>query len=400
VLISEDLKRDTRELYQSLLDASIERLFLPFIALQLLADVAIDQGPMALSLQEIITAGEQLQITPQIAELFKGLKGCTLSNQYGPTESHVVTAFGLKDPPDDWPLLPSIGRPISNSKIYLLDINMQPLPVGASGELYIGGVCLARGYFNQPELTAEKFIPNPFSQKPGEVLYKTGDLARYLPDGRIEFLGRIDHQVKIRGFRIELGEVESVLGRHPTISDTVVIAREDVPGDKRLVAYVVASRESTPTFSELRSFLKEKLPEYMIPSAFVFLDSFPLTPNGKVDRQALPAPDVARPELQEAFVAPRNQSEEMVAGIWSNVLGVERIGVYDSFFELGGHSLLVVQIISRIREVFAVDLPVRSLFETPTIAGLTELIETARLKKLGPRYSRETTTSDWEEGKI
>jgi acyl carrier protein len=231
---------------------------------------------------------------------------------------------------------------------------------------------------NRPELTAEKFIPDPFSEDPAARFYKTGDLARYLPDGKIEFLGRIDHQVKIRGFRIELGEVESVLGRHPAVEEAVVIAREDVPGDKRLVAYVVASHEPTPTFSELRSFLEEKLPDYMIPAAFVPLDAMPLTDNGKVDRRALPAPDRMRPDLQEAFVAPRSQSEELVVGIWSNVLGLERIGVYDSFFELGGHSLLAVQIISRIREVFEVELPVRALFEAPTVAGLTERIEAAR----------------------
>jgi len=401
VLISEDLRRDTSDLYRLLANASIERLFLPFVALQLLAEVAIDQGPVTLSLQEVITAGEQLQITPQIAELFKGLKECILVNQYGPTESHVVTAFVLKDSPDDWSLLPSIGRPISNSKIYLLDNNLQPVPVGVAGELYIGGACLARGYFNQPALTAEKFIPDPFNRQPGEALYKTGDLARYFPDGTIEFLGRRDFQVKLRGFRIELGEVEATLCQHPFVSEAVVVARDDRPGDKRLVAYVVASAaERVPATGDLRIFLQEKLPDYMIPSAFVFLDALPLTASGKVDRRALPAPDVVRPDLQEAFVAPRSQSEEMVAGIWSNVLGLERIGVYDSFFELGGHSLLVVQIISRIREVFEVELPVRSLFEVPTIAGLTELIETIRLTGLEPQPYRETTTSDFEEGKI
>jgi acyl carrier protein len=231
-------------------------------------------------------------------------------------------------------------------------------------------------------------------------MYRTGDLARYLPDGNIEFLGRVDHQVKIRGFRIELGEIEMVLGQHPAVEEAVVIAREDVTGDKRLVAYVVASHEPTPTFSELRSFLKEKLPDYMIPTALVFLDLFPLTPNGKIDRRALPAPDVVRPDLQEAFVAPRSQSEELVAGIWSKVLGLERIGVYDNFFDLGGHSLLVVQISSRIREVFEIELPLRSLFEVQTIAGLTELIEIIRMVGLGPQPYRETTTSDWEEGKI
>jgi acyl carrier protein len=209
-------------------------------------------------------------------------------------------------------------------------------------------------------------------------LYKTGDLARYLPDGSIEFLGRIDHQVKIRGFRIELGEIESLLGRHPMVSDTVVIMREDVPGDKRLVAYVVPSNESTPTFSELRSFLKEKLPDYMIPSAFVDLGSLPLTPNGKVDRRALPTPDLERPRLETKFVAPRTPVEKVLAKIWIEVLGLERVGVHDNFFELGGNSLLATQVMSRAPENFEIELPLVRLFETQTIAGLSESIEKAK----------------------
>jgi acyl carrier protein len=254
------------------------------------------------------------------------------------------------------------------------------------GELYIGGDCLARGYLNRSELTAEKFIPNPFSSEPGARLYRTGDLARYRSDGNTEFVGRIDNQVKIRGFRIELGEIESVLAQHPAVRETVVLAREDVPGDpsaeftlsaaeglttgKRLVVYVVSKAEIPATTQELRSYLKEKLPEYMIPSVFVFLDDLPLTANGKIDRQALPAPDQRRPELEKSFQAPRGPIEELLAQIWREVLKVERVGIHDNFFDLGGHSLLATQVVSRIHRSLRVEVPLRSMFEAPTIAGL------------------------------
>jgi acyl carrier protein len=299
---------------------------------------------------------------------------------YGPTENTTFTTWHLTEyvPPGETTV--PIGRPIANTQVYVLDRAMQPVPVGVYGELFIGGDGLARDYLKRPALTAETFVPNPFSPEPGARLYKSGDLVRYLQDGSIEFLGRIDHQVKIRGFRIELGEIESVLGRHPKVSDTVVIAREDVPGDKRLVAYVVASHEPTPTFSELRSFLKEKLPDYMIPTALVFLDLLPLTPNGKVDRRALPAPELSRSELENKFVAPRTPVEEAIAGIWCKVLGLERLGVHDNFFELGGHSLLATQIISRLSNVFQVEIPLRQLFLYPTIAELT-LIIAGKLEK-------------------
>jgi acyl carrier protein len=244
---------------------------------------------------------------------------------------------------------------------------------------------------NRPELTAEKFIPDPFSEDPAMRLYKIGDLARYLPDGSIEFLGRIDHQVKIRGFRIELGEVESVLGRHPSVEAAVVIAREDVPGDKRLVAYVVASHEPTPTFSEMRNFLKETLPDYMNPSAFVFLDFLPLTPNGKVDRRALPVPDERRPDIEESFAAPRNAVEEVLAEIWADVLQIEKVGIQDNFFELGGHSLMATQIISRLRDTFQVELQLHQFFEIQTIAGLSESIEEA--KNSGSKLQTPAITS-------
>jgi acyl carrier protein len=256
---------------------------------------------------------------------------------------------------------------------------------------------VARGYLNRPDLTAENFIPNPFSDKPGARLYKTGDMARYLPDGNIEFLGRVDHQVKIRGFRVELGEIEAVLSGHPKVRETVVMAREDLPGDKRLVAYFIVAQEPAPTHDELHGFLKEKLPDYMVPSAFVELKVMPLTPNGKVDRRALPAPDTSRRDLKASFVAPRTLTEEVLANIWAETLGLKRVGVYDNFFELGGHSLLVTRVISRLHKTFQVNLPLRTLFEAPTLADLAERIETVCWAAQGPRVSLAGKESDREE---
>jgi acyl carrier protein len=258
--------------------------------------------------------------------------------------------------------------------VYLLNEQLQPVPIGVAGEVYIGGDGLARDYLKRPELTAQKFIPNPFSQQPGARLYKTGDLARYNNDGQIEFLGRLDNQVKIRGFRIELGEIELLLQQHPSVRETVVVAREDVPGNKRLVAYVVVNQMPAPTISELHHFLKAKLPEYMVPSAIILLEVLPLTPNGKVDRQALPAPDTARPELENIYVSPRTPVEEVLAAIWEDVFDIEQVGIYDNFFELGGNSLLATQLMSRVQETLQVDVSLQSFFETATIADLAALI--------------------------
>jgi acyl carrier protein len=241
-----------------------------------------------------------------------------------------------------------------------------------TGELYIGGDSLARGYLNQSELSHEKFIANRFIKEQGARLYRTGDLARYLADGQIQFVGRIDEQVKIRGYRIELGEVEAVLGQHPAVREAVALAREDSPGDRRVVAYVIAPPDTST--NELQSFLKQKLPEFMVPSAFVFLDSLPLTAHGKVDRRALPAPAQSRPDLDETFSGPRTPTEEMLAGIWAEVLKLD-VGIYDNFFDLGGHSLLATRVVSRIREIFRIELPLRALFEMPTVASLSDHIE-------------------------
>ncbi|MEG4517839.1 MULTISPECIES: amino acid adenylation domain-containing protein [unclassified Microcoleus] len=301
---------------------------------------------------------------------------CSVFNHYGPTETTVgVLTYQVEFDKTgcDFDTVP-LGLPIANTQIYILDSYLQPVPIGVPGELYIGGDNLGRGYLNRPELTAEKFIPNPLDTQAKTRLYKTGDLARYLPDGNIEFIGRIDGQVKIRGFRIELGEIEAVLGQHPDIAQAVVVAREDAPGEKRLVAYLVSEQKQAPTHKEIRNFLTSKLPEYMVPSAFVILKSLPLTSNGKVDRRSLPAPDEMRPELTRNFVAPRTNIEEVLAAIWAEVLKLEKVGIYDNFFELGGHSLLATQVISRVRQAFQVELPLHRLFESATVADFAVAI--------------------------
>ncbi|MDJ0499843.1 MAG: non-ribosomal peptide synthase/polyketide synthase [Nostocales cyanobacterium LE14-WE4] len=331
------------------------------------------------ALQTIIVGGEACA-----AELIKQWSvGRNFFNAYGPTEASVCATVAKCTDVDQ---KISIGRPIANAQIYILDEYLQLVPVGVPGELHIGGAGLARGYLNRPELTQEKFIPNPFDNSKFKIpyrnakggqnskLYKTGDLARYLPDGNIEYLGRIDNQVKIRGFRIELGEIEAVLSQLGDVQASCVIVREDITGDKRLVGYIVPQKEVTPTVSELRQFLKAKLPEYMVPNAFVILDSLPLTPNGKIDHRALPAPDLHR-EFKHKYVAPRTPVEEMLAQIWAQVLKVEQVGIEDNFFTFGGHSLLAIQLVSHIRNIFQVELPLRELFAAPTIAELMPLIQ-------------------------
>jgi surfactin family lipopeptide synthetase A len=270
-----------------------------------------------------------------------------------------------------------IGQPISNVEVYILDTNLQPCPVGVAGELYIGGVCLARGYLNRPDLTAEKFISNPFSSHKEARLYKTGDKVRYLPDSNIEFLGRIDNQVKVRGFRIELDEVEAAILQHPDVQQAVVICREDTPGDKRLVAYFIAKQQQF-TITQLRSFLQSKLPNYMMPRAFMMLDALPLTPSGKVDRRALFALDMNNSQLvalSNDFIAPSTLTETILAAIWAEVLGLRQVGIKDNFIELGGHSLLAAQIVSSICDRLEVELRVNSLFEAPTVAELALIVE-------------------------
>ena len=290
----------------------------------------------------------------------------SLYNFYGPTETTVWSTYHHFRSPDE-PVV--VGRPLANTQIYILDKTLQPLPLGVPGEIYIGGDGVTCGYLNRPEMTAEKFVHDPFSNRANALMYRTGDLGSYLPDGRILFQGRVDNQVKIRGFRIELGEIEAVLEQHPGVSQAVVVAREDVPGDKRLVGYVVAENANGVSTTELRNHLGKHLPEYMTPSAFVQMAKLPLSPNGKVDRKALPAPEGSREESSD-YVAPRNAVEEKLAEIWSEVLHVGMIGVHDNFFSLGGHSLLATQVVSRIRKWSQIELPLRALFEGPTIEKL------------------------------
>ena len=297
---------------------------------------------------------------------------CTVLNHYGPTEATVGCCTFSPAEVDVTPWQPStvpIGRPVANDEVYILNQQLQPTPIGVAGELCIGGAGLAEGYLNRAEETAQRFIPHPFSGN-GERLYRTGDLARFLPTGDIEFFGRIDDQVKIRGFRVEPAETESLLKKHPSVQEVAIIACADTSGDNQLAAYVVTRKPATA--DELRQFLMQQVPDYMVPAAFMFLDRLPLTPNGKVDRRALPSPQEAKVERE--FVGARNPEEEKLVAIWTEVLKLDRVSVLDSFFDLGGHSLLATQIISRIRNGFRVQLPLHSFLETPTIAAVAEKI--------------------------
>ncbi len=322
-----------------------------------------------------LLAGGDVLSGAHVERFLAAADGSTLINGYGPTENTTFTCCHSMWKPDRAAASVPIGRPVANTEVYILDRNLRPVAQGCVGELYIGGCGLARGYFNRPGLTAEKFIPHPFGTKAGARLYRSGDLARYSFDGNIEFLGRIDRQAKVRGFRVEPGEIEAVLGQHATVLENVVVAREDAPGEKRLTAYLVTRDDQPLEMSELRSFLKRKLPEHMIPTSFVLLDELPLTSSGKVDRRALPAPDQARLETEEMFVVPRTPIEEALAAIWAEVLGVKHVSIRDNFFAVGGHSLLATQIISRVRKVLQVELPLSSIFEEPTVGGLAKTIQ-------------------------
>ncbi len=373
-LVSNEVRRDMEALVGYVIQHRVERLFLPFIALQQFAETVVQSQCWPNSLQQIITAGEQLQITPALETLFEHLPGCVLSNHYGPTESHVITAYDLTGPPSAWPRLPPIGYPVANSQVYLLDAHQQPVPPGVRGELYLGGVQLARGYLNRPDLTDERFIPNPLG--PGR-LYKTGDLGRLqwscdTKQPLLEFLGRKDHQVKIRGFRIELGEIEATLSHHPSVQQCAVVVREISRANKQLLAYVVLEEVTEQELLEsmdgdIRSFLSDRLPEYMVPTHVVVLEDFPLTPSGKVDRRSLPTPEQG--EGGEAL--PQNPTEMKVAALWESVLGLEGVSLKDNFFDLGGHSLLATQVVSRARREFLIELPLKSLFDAPTLEEFT-----------------------------
>jgi acyl carrier protein len=342
----------------------------PSLAKMLAADASTRDSLGAL--KYLFLGGEELP-SPLVREL-QTITSAEIHNMYGPTETAIWSATHHVEQVDG--RVP-VGRPIANTEIYVLDEFFQPAPVGTPGDLYIGGIGVVRGYLERPDLTADKFRPDPFSRRGGARFYATGDRARFLPDGTIDFLGRLDKQVKIRGFRIELEEIENALNSHAGVLDTVVVAKEYAPGEKQLVAYLMPAAPVAPPAAELRAYLKDKLPDYMLPAIFVPLAALPLTPNGKINRAALrdlPISQDSYPQLKENYVAPRTVAEEVVAGIWQGALNLERIGVHDNFFELGGNSLLAIRIIARLREVFQVELPLRGLFEMPTVEGIVNLI--------------------------
>jgi natural product biosynthesis luciferase-like monooxygenase protein len=336
------------------------------------------------SLRTLMLGGEAL--SPGLAKQIKKTLPGRLMNMYGPTETTVWSSTLEVDEVDS---TVSIGRPIANTQIYILDRHLQLMPTGAPGELYIGGTGLARGYRGLPGLSAEKFIPHPLSNVPGARLYKTGDLARHLPDGAVEFLGRLDHQIKIRGYRVELEEIEAVLTEHSAVRESVVLAREDTPGDKRLVAYIVLNGDLAPGDNDLRNYLKGRFPDYMVPSAFVSVEVLPLTPNGKVDRRALPAPEKAHSGMKTAYASPRNNLEQSITAVWQRVLRVGRVGIHDNFFDLGGHSLLMAQVHSELRQSFNKDFPLVKILEHPTISSLAKYLAEEESEQVSVQQSYE-----------
>jgi amino acid adenylation domain-containing protein len=346
-----------------------QRITIGFIPTPMAERLMMLPWPRNTSLRLLLTGGDTLHHYPGAHLPF------ALINNYGPTECTVVATSATVLPGEQPDALPPIGRAITNTEIYLLDEDLKPVPEGMPGEMHIGGASLARGYRNRPDLTAEKFIPDPFGAQPGSRLYKTGDIARLLPDGRLAFMGRADDQIKIRGYRIEPNEIVSVLNRRADVIDSLVLAREDTPGDKRLVAYVALGPDSCATHSELREFLRGSVPEYMVPSAFVRLDAFPLTPNGKIDRAALPSPDPYNTLQDEVLDGPQTPTEHRVVAILTDLLKLEDIGRNDNFFMLGGHSLMGAQLIVLLREKFRVELTLRTLFEAPSIAALSAEID-------------------------
>ncbi|HEU5375939.1 MAG TPA: amino acid adenylation domain-containing protein [Ktedonobacteraceae bacterium] len=345
------------------------------------------------SLRQVMCSGETLLYDLQ--QRFFAQFSADLHNLYGPTEAAIDVTFWACQPAGELHIVP-IGYPIANTQIYLLDSSGNPVPVGVVGELYIGGVGVARGYLNRPDLSAERFVPDPFSGYAGARLYRTGDLARYLPNGAIEYLGRLDHQVKIRGFRIEPGEIEATLGHHPAVRDVAVIARDGMPGERRLIAYLVLHEGQQTSHAALRSFVKQWLPEYMIPAVFILLEAFPLTPNGKLDRQALPAPEEISPTRDQLFEGPRTPLEEQVAALWATVLGVSQISLRDTFFDLGGHSLLATQLLSRVEKAFDIMVPLRTIFEKPTFAEFVEFVRHAQQTRWQEMLTRLDALSEEE----
>ncbi|MDX6695902.1 MAG: hypothetical protein QOF02_3505, partial [Blastocatellia bacterium] len=370
--ISKEVALSPQSFASALREQAVTELFL---TTALFNQIASEAPAGFASLRDLLFGGELVDAR-WVREVLRKGAPARLLHVYGPTETTTFATWQLVEEVDRDAATVPIGGPLANTTLYVLDNHYQPVPIGVAGQLYIGGDGLARGYFARPELTAEKFIPHPYSTTEGARLYSTGDRVRYLSDGSIEFLGRADQQVKVRGFRIELGEIETMLSTHPSVREAVVMAREDQRGDRRVVAYVTAKPDDSISIQELRLYLQQRLPDYMVPSAFVQLEHWPYTPSGKIDRRALPAPALSETAAEE-HIGPRTQTEEVLAHIWAEVLKLERVSVTVNFFELGGHSLLATQIISRIRQLFHLDIPLRSLFESPTVAALAAEIDDA-----------------------
>ena len=385
VVVSSQVSQDSEAFYNLLVTEQVSVLNqTPSAFYQLMQVDEYSKLREKLSLRLVFIAGEALSF-PLLQPWFErhGDELPQLANLYGVTETTVFATIRPLQKADLKTTASFIGEPMPNSQIYLLDKYQQPVPIGVVGEIYIGGGSVARGYWQRPELTQERFLPNFFSNRPEDRLYKTGDLGRYLPNGEFEYKGRIDSQVKIRGFRIELGEIQARLGEHQAVRECVVLAYGDEPNNKRLVAYIVPEKSLEADIQDIRHYLNQKLPEYMIPSAFVVLEKFPLTSNGKVDSRALPIPEHSTTRLESNFVAPSTPTAEILANLWGSILNIKQVGIYDNFFELGGHSLLATQVISRVRTTFQVELPLRRLFELPTVAQLSDAIDVELQKGIG-----------------
>lgn len=388
LIASENDRLDVARVATLIRQHQLTNVLLPFVFLDHLARYAEEHRCEFESLTEVVTTGDRLIITPSIRALAARLPDSFVDNQWGSTEVNVVTTLRLAQPAEDWPEIPTIGRPVGSARVYVLDDNLKPTAVNVPGQIYVGGPPLGRGYLGRPDLTARSFLPDPFTRKTGARMYQTGDLGRWRPNGTLEFLGRADFQVKIRGHRVDPGEIESALRERPDVADATVMATGVGAAGAGLVAYVVPTGNA-PSGSELRNALRAKLPEHMIPHQVVFLDRMPLTTTGKIDRKRLPAPDLG----ECGYAAPTDAAQEAIAGVWADVLNLPRVGVHDDFFELGGHSLLVTQVVYRLREIFGVQLPLRALFERPTVAGIAAELQAAEQRERPPGRSRPRTTA-------
>jgi amino acid adenylation domain-containing protein len=396
VLVEDETRIDPLKLLKYVDEQKVNRINVPFVALQYFTEAADAEQYFPASLQEVISAGEQLKITPQVLRFFQALPGCVFYNMYGPTEASVCsTALKMDGPAENWPLLPTIGKPMDNVHIHVVDEQLKPVTHGEQGELCISGINLAYGYLNRPDLTDEKFINWTDANGNATRIYRSGDLGRYLPDGNIEYLGRRDTQVKIRGNRVEVGEIEVLLNQLEGIQQSVVVAREDVPGQKRLVAYLISSGIKKD-LAFLRDSIEQKLPDYMMPSAFVWVDGFAKTTSGKVDRNALPAPDTQRPELSVLYQASNTTAEKRTAALWAELLQLDKVGIYDNFFELGGNSILALKTVAALKKQYNYTLPITKLYQYPTVNGIAAFIEGNKTvaKIAAGKLKRDKTNND------